>query len=202
MQEYYIKLAKDLQELKKIRHDIRNELAALKMLIDSKQYEKASVYLTELSAFFEKANTGTSYSDNIYIDAIMQDLAFKCQNKNILLDAALPIGSLLSLSDTNTVKLFSNIADNAYEAALTSSKPQIKIFVSNRQKWLIITAENTFDGSFCRDENGFIDTKKPDKEHHGFGLKIIQETAALAGGTVKTETNGNTFILTIVFPKN
>lgn len=202
MQEYYINLAKQLQELKKIRHDIRNELAALKMLIDSNQYEKASEYLSELSACFEQANTGTSYSDNIYIDAIMQNLAFNCQNKNITFDAALPIGSLLPLSNIDTVKLFSNIADNAYEAALTSSNPQIKLFVSNRQKWLSITAENTFDGEIRHDEDGFISTNKADKEHHGFGLKIIQETVEGAGGIVKTEINDNTFTLIIAFPKN
>lgn len=47
---YYITQAQTLEEMRRFRHDYKNLLSGLKVLIDSGEYERASEYLSGIAA--------------------------------------------------------------------------------------------------------------------------------------------------------
>lgn len=203
--EYFNKQAKQLEEYKKFRHDYKNKLAGLKALLENDEYGRASEYLSDL---LKEVNVLTdhakNYSDNTLIDSVLQNLAVRCEESGITFDASVIVGNDLPLSDTDICSVFYNIANNAYEAASKQYDGEkfITFLTSRRQKWLIITAENSFNGKLTTKNDGQIATTKEDSDFHGFGLSNIKSTVeAVPGASVKIETEGNIFRIALIFPK-
>ena len=67
---------------------------------------------------------------------------------------------------------------------------------------MIITAENSFDGNLVSDDDGQIKTLKNDTISHGHGLKNIKRIVeSVQGASVKLETEGNIFKISLIFSK-
>ena len=204
--EYYFKNAEYLREFHAFRHDFRNHLAALKMLLDSNQLQKASEYLSSLEHMFHKS-TGNikKYSDNALIDAILQDVAHKCEINNIAFDAEVVTGQELPLSDIDICTVFTNLCNNAYEAQQDKDFPEkfISLSSSLREKWYIITVENRFNGQTSVDDNE-IETTKENKVYHGHGLNNIKKVInSVEGAKILIEPNfeQKIFRVSVVFPR-
>ncbi len=203
--KYFSNQAKQLEEFKRFRHDYKNRLAGLKALIDNGEYERASQYLSDISQEFDMLTKNTkTYSDNMLIDSALQNLAARCEKANINFDASIIVGNELPLSDVDICTIFYNIADNAYEAVTKKYKGEkfINFITSRRQKWLIVTAENSFDGKLIAGKDGQIKTLKSDSDFHGIGLKSIKRIVeAVPGASVKIETEENIFRISLIFPR-
>lgn len=198
--------AKVLEELRKFRHDYKNQLFGLISLLENEEYDRALEYARKLNGKVEMCvSNKCSCSDNLLIDAILQNLAKKCEKEGITFDATVIAGADFPLSDIDICAVFGNIADNAYEAVLKQSSDNNERFIrfttSRREKWLIITAENSYSGEISTDEDGEILTSKDDKVFHGIGLDSIKSTVEAAGGSVKITANDGIFAISLMFPR-
>ncbi len=198
--------AKALEELRKFRHDYKNQLFGIAALLENGEYDRAKKYVSELTDKVEiRISNKCSYSDNLLIDAVLQKLAFVCEKEGICFEAAVIAGADFPLSDIDICSVFGNVADNAFEAVLKQNADNKERFIrfttSRREKWLIITAENSFDGEVATDETGNIKTSKVDKAFHGIGLNSIKSTVESVGGTVKVRAEDGIFALSMIFPR-
>ena len=205
---YYNVQAKYLDEFRQFRHDYKNRLAGLKALIENGEAERAKEYLNDVSDTFDimRAHTKT-YSKNTLVDSVMQNLAARCENAGVTFNAEVVIGNELELSDMDLCTMFYNIADNAVEAASKEygGEKFVHIFTSRRAKWLIITEENSFDGTLIMGKNNEIETLKTDEISHGIGLKNIKSIVEkIPGAFVKVEPNieEKIFRISLIFPRN
>lgn len=208
--DMYKKQAEEMSEMRKFRHDYKNQLSGLQILLSAGEYEKASAYLAEINDNFISANDKVqTYSDNALIDAILRNVAHKCKEKNIDFSGCVMVLDKLNLTDLQVCTIFSNIADNAYEAALDISdnndtKPFVSFTSSIREKWLIITAENSFDGILNTDTHKNILTrKKNDIKNHGIGLKSIQSIINSVDGAqmkIEPDIENKIFSIRLIFP--
>ena len=206
----YQKQAKDTSELRKFRHDYKNQLSGLQILIESQEYDRAKAYLEEISNNFSLAcEKQKTYSDHALVDAILQNLACKCANSNIEFDACVMVQDKLALTDADICTVFSNIADNAYEAVLRTdikdNKSRFISFTSSmRAKWLIINAENSYDGISHTDSNGnYLTCKEKDRYLHGIGLKSICSIIDKVEGAqtrIQPDSDNKVFIISLIFP--
>ena len=205
--DHYSRQAKSSEELRRFRHDYKNQLMGLRVLVDNGEYERADEYLRSLSAKFEgmQANAPV-YSDNMLVDAVLQNLAKRCAEAGIDFEAGVIIGSELPVTDPDLCTLFCNIADNAFEAAerVKGERPcYIRFETSRRVKWLTVTAENTYDGVLVTDRDGIV-TRKKDAVLHGLGLKSIRAIMdAVPGAELRIEPDAEhkIFRLTLIFPR-
>ena len=206
--ECYCENAKYLEDFHSFRHDFKNHLAALKLLLDSEQYQKASNYLASLEHMFcLSTNNVKRYSDNTLIDAIMQDMAHRCNKAQIAFSAEIITGESFPLSDTDICTLFTNLCNNAYEAQLNTDFPDkfISITSSLREKWFIINFENRFDGHTRLDSQNNIATTKEHPIYHGYGLKNtkkVVEAVKDAKLIIEPDFEEKIFRVTTVFPRN
>ena len=204
---YYNSQAKYLDEFRSFRHDYKNRLAGLKALLDSGETERAKEYLSDISEKFDMMRENTkTYSNNTLIDSILQNLGERCKTANIEFDAAVIVGNEIPLSDMDICAVFYNIADNAYEAVTKNfeGKKYINFITSRRAKWLIVTAENSFDGMLVTGKNNEIETTKNDDISHGIGLKNIKSIVeSVPGASVKIEPDvaEKIFRISLIFPR-
>ena len=203
---YYNGQAKYLDEFRQFRHDYKNRLAGLKALLDNGDTEKAKEYLADISEKFDIMREHTkTYSNNTLIDSILQNLSVRC-GTDIEFDAAVIVGDELPLPDIDICTIFYNIADNAYEAASKEyeGKKFINFITSRREKWLIVTAENSFDGLLITGKDNELETIKNDDISHGIGLKNVKRIVeAVPGAMVKIEPDMDEriFRISLIFPR-
>ncbi len=202
---YYSTQAQTLEEMRRFRHDYKNQLAGLKVLIDSGEYERASEYLDGIATRFDGARSKTrAYSDNMLADAILQNLARRCEAENIAFDANVMVGAEIPLKDFELCTVLCNLADNAFEAASRSKENRFISFTGSRRvKWLTLSAENSYDGVLLTDKNGIV-TRKSDSSSHGLGLKSIRAIVeSVPGASVRIEPNPTekVFHISLIFPR-
>ena len=204
----FLKDAEHLKELRVFRHDFKNRIIGLKALLDNGKYDEAKEYLNSLEQLFDITEKGDiSYSNNTLIDAILQNTAYKCKKESIRFDAEVILSeNELSLSQIDICSLFGNLCDNAFEAqsGKNLSDAFISITTSRREKWIIITVENRYDGITLNNSEGKITTSKNDKENHGFGLNIIKNIVESINGAkvlIEQDAENKVFSISLVFPR-
>ena len=203
---YYSTQAKYLEEYRSFRHDYKNQLAGLKVLVDSGEFGRASEYLNELTARFDVMQEHFHmYSDNMLADAVLQNLANRCKSVQASFEASVLIGNELPLSDLALSTLFSNLADNAFEAVetLEGRKRYISVTTSRREKWLIVYFENSFDGILKVGRDGY-ETRKKEKAFHGLGLQNIRGIVESVPGAqlrIEPDTEQGVFRVSLIFPR-
>ena len=201
----YKSRADAIYETRRFRHDFKNHLIALKSLIDSGNTKRASEYADSLLGRLEEAGKGArTYSDNVIADAVFSVLAEKCEASGIDFDAEAVFGGF-DIDDVELCAVLSNLADNAYEAALKAppGKRLIRFFVSRREKWFIINEENSFGGNIYLTDGDIPPSSKGDAERHGFGLKNVKEIASAHGGKVEIniDEKEQMFYISVIFPR-
>ncbi len=171
------------------RHDYKNMMTSVKVLMNNNEYEKAARMLDDIQDTMQReVLIHKTYSDNILLDAILQDAANACGEKSIRFSAHALLPKDVRMSELDIVRIFSNSIDNAIEACSKISDKErfIEIAGAGSREWATIEIANSFNGELSL-SGGEPATTKEDKEIHGFGLRIIKDTVEGLGGLVITD---------------
>ena len=175
-------------------HDITHQLQDL----DAENREKLT---EELAPVLEAYNSRFS-TENPALDVILSRKSFACHERHIHFTVMANGKALNFMREADIYSLFGNILDNAIEAAdklEDSEQKVIKLSVEQQGYFVNIHVENYF-AQKVEFEDGLPKTTKPDTVYHGFGMKSIRMLAGQYDGSVKIVTEGNRFILDILFP--
>lgn len=185
---HYQSYQKYTESFREFRHDYVKLMTSVKTLMRNREYEKAARMLNEIHDTMQRdVLVHKTYSDNVILDAILQDAANSCEEKNIRFSAVthLPENIMTAL---DVVRVFSNIIDNAIDACnkLSGSDRYIEITSDANDDWINIEVSNSFNGEL-KMVNEMPETTKEDKDFHGLGLRIVTETIEGLGGLVFIE---------------
>ena len=175
-------------------HDIKHQLQDLDEEKRQKLAEELSPMLEDYNARFQ--------TENPALDVILTRKSFVCHEKHIHLTVMAEGAALSFMRESDIYSLFGNILDNAIEAAdklEESEQKVIKLSVEKQGYFVSIHEENYFSDKL-EFEDGLPRTTKPDTVYHGFGMKSIRMLAEQYDGSVKICSEGNRFILDIMFP--
>lgn len=194
-----------IDDYREFKHDYKKLINSIKLLIKNKEYDKA---LKLIDGIEETANkdifSHKLYSNNVLLDAILQDAANICLIKNIDFLAYINLPENIALTKVNIIKIFANIVDNAIEACekLDAEKGFINAKSMIVDEWLIVEFENSFNGKLNEKYGRFKSTKE-NRLFHGLGLRIVMETIDELGGVVSIEPNynNNIFKIRLCIPK-
>ena len=182
------------------RHNLRNQLIALRAYAVQNQTDEILTFINNLLNENEFGLTSTSFSDNILIDALLcakKNLA--AQNK-IIYTANANIPTSLSFSDVDLCVLIGNALDNAFEACLRhkNSENFVSVTLQYKTNCLYCHFENPYYGSLSADHNHFSRSTKSNTLQHGYGLRSIKRIVSKYNGTLDISTDKNTFSLKIL----
>ena len=200
--------AKSDNEIRAMRHDMRNNIQVLKLLLESGEYDKMREYLDEMGEDLTSADVSAHTGDTI-ADAIIADKAAKAEECGVKLKCSGKIAGV-EISPVDMCKILANLLDNAIEAAsvpelseLEDALKAIELQFRKTDNFFMISVINPC-ATAPEIIDGKIKTSKKDHKNHGFGIHNIENAASGYGGelTVSCEEKpyGFMFRAEVVFP--
>ncbi|RDU22544.1 sensor histidine kinase [Anaerosacchariphilus polymeriproducens] len=173
------------EETRKLRHDMKNHLACIKILMDQEKSEELKNYIEELNLEVAKLDVDVQ-TNNSMVDAIISSKKERAKEKGIMFAME---GNLLNAADIKAIdwcKIFANALDNAIEALEElHDKYDRTVYISIKQNtnFLLISFENACKYGVIQ-KNGKIVSRKIDQDNHGFGIDNIKSAVGNYGGDV------------------
>lgn len=192
---YYEEKIKYDNEIKRIRHDLKNHL-----LVIRQNNEIANIdYYNKLSKIIdndENLNSGCHVFDILIFDkkkvAENQNIAF---NVYVLKD----ISSINYIDERDLCSIFGNVVDNAIENAAVALDKNIEIRVDVINCFFYMHITNTYKNSINKIDDKFITTKE-NPNLHGLGLNSVKHSLEKYEGTMEINFNDNVFEVEILIP--
>lgn len=200
--DYYNNIKEKTNELREIRHDIRDHLSTINQLVSKNSpnaIEIANSILSDLNNKFSSKNLPV-FTENIIVNTIMTVKYEEFTNENIKWDIKLDLPiEITSIENIDLHCLFINLLNNAIEASLKLDVNQrfIKLSSTVKSNHLIIKTENAFK-DVKTDKNGKLLTSKPNKSQHGIGTILIENIVKKYNGNYEISIVDNTFKSTII----
>ena len=189
--EYYKNVEQNSVEARKIRHDLANMVQTACEIMENgtdSDKESAKKMLSQLKA--EVADIKIErFCQNTLVNAIASNKAAECRKNEIDFDFDLRVPETLDIEEIDICKAYVNIFDNAINAAKAiDGKRYVKIksFTDESDGMLYITGENNVAPDY-------EDKKKSRTGEHGYGLRILRDTAEKYGGRLVTDDKVDTF---------
>ncbi len=178
-------------EIRALRHDMRHYLTTAAGLISDGKPEEAKAYLEQISE--EKINLSSVgvNTGSAVIDAAINGKIALCAEMGIktkcVIDTRFEGASNIDLSI-----LLSNLMENAIEGC-NVPEPLIELDIGRRKSLTYIIVKNGISRSVL-ENNPNLETSKPDKSTHGFGIRSIRSIAEKYDGSVNFREENGKFI--------
>lgn len=204
---HYNAYQKYTESFRAFKHDYKNMMASVKSLLSAGEYQKAERMLDTIHDTMQKqVLVHKTYSNQIILDAILQDVANMCEEQETLFSAMVYIPKALNISDINGIRIFSNLTNNAVEACAKVT-PESERFITitsginTSNDWLKVEISNSFNGEL-NVRNGIPESTKANKDFHGIGLTIVTEIIEHLGGVINIDADQEkkVFTVTLLLP--
>ena len=166
-----------------LRHDMKNHILALQVLVQRKEVEEANQYLDSMKNFMtnpqEYVKTGNDVVDSL--------LNYKIQKANEVLNVVetkISIPEQLRLHSFDLNVLLGNLLDNAIDASMQTENKKLKITIKLDKGILFLNICNSCQRIVYGRKN-FLETTKEDKVNHGIGLKNVHRIVEKYHGDIE-----------------
>jgi signal transduction histidine kinase len=193
--EYYDTLSNQMDEIKKIKHDIRHFIVTMEMLAEEGKIDKLVEFLCEYS---EKTKTEELplFCENIIANSIIGYYYLQASRDAITFESRCIIDKQVDVDDNDLCIVLGNALDNAVSACRTMEPSQtrfVSITTKIINKYLFIKVCNSYQGQLEMKNGQYISSKKGGS--HGYGIRNIQKVVESYGGYLKIDHDGNTFTI-------
>lgn len=202
--DYYVRMEKESDKLKRLAHDIRNHLEALKGDNDNKEKQEYIGNIErQLEGYESYYRTG-----NTFIDSLLQSKAREAVESGIEFKVIADLRPFQNVKNEDLCVMIANIVDNALRECSLKQKEEpgegsiIQLGVGKIRNFLSITCENSIreeQAEKVRKEEE-LTTTKGDKQNHGYGIKNIESVVQKYGGEISISINGSMFRISMIIP--
>ena len=181
------------------RHDYRNHIQNMKILLSEKNYEKLDGYLDQLADDLDTVDTVIK-TGNVMADAILNSKLNSAEKLNVRLNVKANIPEGLPISDVELCSVLGNMLDNAVEscASLPESDRFMRVYIGKLKGQLYLSVQNSA-GVIRKEKGSYISTKE-NSGQHGYGLFRIDRIAKKYGGYVNRQNEEGIFATEIMIP--
>lgn len=180
-------------ELRRVKHDMANQLLALKGYLNAGDIAGGQAYVDNLLETLD-AISPSVHTGNTALDAILSTKKALAESRGIAFHLDVQVPEQLGLAPVDQCIIFGNALDNALEACARAGDDDPVIAFTLRQKGAKLLCKIANTAPPLTD----LTTHKADKEAHGFGLRNITDTLAKYGSEPIIEQKDEQFILKFV----
>lgn len=157
-----------------MRHDFHKQLNVLNDLIE-KNNIKAKEYMKEMQ-FAQRELDYSQYTDNKILNILFDQKIKECHTRGIEIHIHSKYPTLSFISEIDTVAIFSNMLDNAIEAAEQAETKEIYVdLYTVNNSYSAVKIENYTDKEPII-VDGLLSTQKKNKDIHGIGIRSINNS--------------------------
>lgn len=197
----YLRIQKKNEAIGVFKHDIDNELLFLESLLLGDDIKKAQLYVGKMRKESKKINnivgqdTGSRITDTKWY-TLTNNKQYETVNATWL--GRVP--TVISMDTRDMVLLFSNLLDNAFEAAIKSvGEKYVCVEVKEKETGFSFKIRNSYGNDVRQAVNGDFITSKEDRNNHGIGTKTIKKIVKKYDGVIHFSFSDNEFIVFVVF---
>jgi sensor histidine kinase YesM len=185
----YNELCAAQDEIRTIRHDLKNELVAIAGSLLSHGSKDAAERIEKMQEHIRATEDVTSTGFPA-VDAILGAKLRQAQKENIKIHDEVLIDHELIIDPFDIAIVLANALDNALEAIARnpSSNRDIRMMISSKVCYLSILVENYTDENIGRD----LRSSKKDKSRHGFGIPQMKMIVAKYDGHLQIDCDPKT----------
>lgn len=184
------------EQIKRMRHDLKNHLAIIQTLCDQGNYDEVRKYTAELNADV-LLPINSVRSGNRTVDMILYSKMKQATERDIKFTYSGSFESLKKMSAPDICGLLSNAYDNAIECCTLQKDAYIRTEVNTTPNYTVIQITNSI-AKKVRIQNNSIATTKDDKTTHGYGTVIMKRIAHKYGGSCTFSSTKDEFKVKIV----
>ena len=198
--QHYEELTAKMDEISRMRHDMRHHMRALMSYAQQGKYQELMKYLQEYASVMTEEEKVVCYCRNMAVDAVIYFYAGELRQRGISFEYDMMLPQNIGITDTDLCKIYGNLLENAVDAVKElspESHPYVKVLTKIKNKKLLIEISNPYSNEIQRKENGFYSTK-----HEGFGIGTasVTEVVQRIGGYVAFSTEEGIFKVNIFLP--
>lgn len=179
-------------QMRAVRHDMGNHLTVIEGLAEGGKNKELTEYISELKNRFKEIQPVIK-TGNAVTDVVISEYYDLCIRGQINFESEFVYPSDLKINSFDMSVVLMNGLQNAYEAAIKTENPRIKIVSLVRERFFIISIQNTVVSEDMIFEDGLPVTTKTETGH-GLGLKNIKAIARKYNGDIEirkeTENEG------------
>ena len=183
--------------IKKLRHDLKNHFAVLRGKLDENDTESCKQYLSKLD------NTVDSMGDfiksgNSVIDYLINSKLSPLENVQVLVSGY--VGNYKDIEEIDLACILGNVLDNAIEAqGHVVGEKRIELHFLQKNSNRVIICKNTINESVLQ-KNKELKSTKAFGDLHGLGHQIVESTVQKYNGLVNYYEDDGMFGVQIVIP--
>ena len=193
------------QNVRQLKHDMKNHLMVLTAYLNDGEYEQAKAYTSEL---LDKFSTMHSYIEtgNVLLNHIINEKLSYAKAQGILVKAEIENLAFEKMNRMDFSALLTNMLDNAIEALLrekekdAKEKLQMQVSISAQRGYETICVKNQIKDSVL-EENPNLETTKQEKDLHGLGVGKIKALVTQYEGMADFYEEENFFCVKVFIPK-
>lgn len=195
--KYYSQINDILEEMRIIKHNLKNSLIIIDTYNKTNQNDKLQNYIDELMGETDIFIVPKIDEENIvtsYLNYKVEQAKFK----NIKVHIENCLTTEIVIDKTDICQVIGNIMDNAIEANENNNNKYIDILLYNNDDYMIIKSQNPTNVPLIIKNNEIVTTKE-DTKNHGLGLKSIKKIAEKYEGSLDAEVINDLFKIKVVF---
>lgn len=189
----------NLESMHIIRHEIRNHLAYIRVLIAKEEYDKLFDYINSVLGETEELFSPVECGNDV-VNAAVNHVIQKAKKLGISIETQIIVPKELPFQEIDFYSLLSNLMENALEATEASGKENaaIELKIQPRQDYLFIRITNPVSDAISKKRLLSLKTTKMDKALHGYGTKVVRNIAEKYQGSFTFQVKEGMFIADVM----
>lgn len=188
--ELYESLRRTVEDTRRLRHDFRHHMAALKGYADKNDCAGVSRYL---NSFLDDFFTEDPLCENYAVDAIARHYVTLAKKAGAEIQVAIDLPQNLAVLESDLCVVLGNLLENAVEACQRQIGGgrfiRIRAAIVGHSM-IAITIQNSYTGDIRQSGEAFLSSKR---DGEGIGISSVRAIAERYSGTVKFEYGNGLF---------
>lgn len=195
----YYELLRNVDEIKKQRHNVVNALIALNVLIQKKEFNSLSSAMNQTIDMFSDCNRIDNTNENNMWLAIIDYKKNVALQKDIIFEVNVEYGDYTAIRGIDLCVLIGNLIDNAIEAEeKETDHREIELAVKNDFGAVYFCIKNYISQSVLEKNKSCSYSSKVSPEEHGYGLKTVRELVRQYNGILTLNEKENHFCVEVL----
>lgn len=189
-----------MQEIRVKRHDLKHQMLKLLTLLQKGEYGKLESDMKQMAELESLNGLLVVNTQNSIIDSFVNNQYAVAKEKGIDFRVKIDVPAELPFAGEDLCVILGNALDNAIEACERGqvSKPWISIKLIYDGANLLMTLENSFDGTIRKNKKGMQISRKANSQQHGIGTYSIQRVVQKYHGYYHVEVMEKEYHLEII----
>ena len=191
-----------LEDLRCVRHDLKNQYAYMQILLKENRYEELDQYFRQVA---ENLPPQLNYIDcgNRSMNTILNMEISKAKAQHIEVTHQLVVPPVLPFPEDDLCAIVANLMDNAIEGckgflAESGIKPSIHLGIYPQKSYLLILCRNATNLKHIERRGWGLRTTKGDEKLHGYGTRIVSKTAEKYNGCAEYALEDGCFVAKVM----